>query len=259
MKKLLILLTATLFSTVTLFAQQPKSVPRPVPVPKGPPPYVLKKDYEPAMVELNNKISAANNAAAAVRRSMEGKFDKMVVLDSQMQQVQSILSSANFQIAMNADSLKETRLSLDGIQKKTDENFAKLEQAHHDLASNVWMLFGVSMAFTVVVLMVLMNMMKKRMSTLETILHQNEEVLKKSLSLGLEKQQKELKEEMHSSESRLLVDTATLKRELTYQLNQQKDSTHSMIQSLAAKVEALETPPESDTESSGEVDPELVI
>jgi chromosome segregation ATPase len=202
------------------------------------------------MVELNNKIAAASNAAAAVRKSMEGKFDKMVVLDSQMQQVQAILSSANFQIAMNADSLKETRMSLEGIQKTTDENFAKINQAQSDLSSNVWMLFGIAMAFTVVVLVVLMNMMKKRMSALETILHQNEEILKKSLSLGLEKQQKELKEELQASESRLLLDTATLKRELTHQVNQQRDSTLSALQTLSSRIETLETPPSANTDSS---------
>ncbi|MES2780191.1 MAG: hypothetical protein V4651_09880 [Bacteroidota bacterium] len=260
MKKLLILVSTPLLISLTLFAQQPKSVPRPVPAPKGPPPYVLKKDYEPQIAEMNTKISAANNAAAAVRRSMEGKFDKMVELDSQMQQVQAILSSANFQIAMNADSLKETRLSLDGIQKKMDENFARMEQAHSDLSNYVWILFGVSMALTVGVLLILMSMMKKRMTTMETILHQNEEVLKKSLSLGLEKHQKEMKDEMQKSESRALLDIATLKRELTHQITQQKDTTNAMIQSLTTKIEALETPPsESDAESAGEVDPELVI
>lgn len=256
MKKLLTLCCTTLFCTITIFAQQPKSVPRPAPAPKGPPPYVLKKDYEPQIAELNNKIAAANNAAAAVRKSMEGKFDKMIVLDSQMQQVQAILSSANFQIAMNADSLKETRMSLEGIQKTTDENFARMNQAQADLSSNLWMLFGVAMAFTAVVLMVLMNMMKKRMSALETILHQNEEVLKKSLSLGLEKQQKELKEEMQASESRLLLDTATLKRELTHQLSQQRDSTQSALQSLGARVESLENsiPAQPDNQ-----DPETIL
>ncbi|MES2560080.1 MAG: hypothetical protein V4590_10090 [Bacteroidota bacterium] len=259
MKKLLLLFCTTLFCFVSLLAQQPKTVPRP-PVPKGPPPYVLKKEYEPRMVELDNRINAANNAAASVRRSVEGKFDKLVVLDSQMHQVQAILSSANFQIAMNADSLKETRLSLDGIQKKMDENFARMEQAHSDLSNYVWILFGVSMALTVGVLLILMSMMKKRMTTMETILHQNEEVLKKSLSLGLEKHQKEMKDEMQKSESRALLDIATLKRELTHQITQQKDTTNAMIQSLTTKIEALETPPsESDAESAGEVDPELVI
>jgi hypothetical protein len=270
MKKILILSCITLFFSASLLAQS-KSAPKPVTrsiAPKGPPPYVLKKDYEPQMLELNNKINAASNAAASVRKSMEGKFDRMVVLDSQMQQVQSILSSASFQIAMNADSLKETRLSLDGVQKKTEENFAVLQQSHSDLASNMWVLFGVSMVLTIVVLVVLMNMMKKRMKALETILHQNEEVLKKSLSLGLEKQQKELKEEMQGSESRMLLDTATLKREFNHQLNQQKDATNAMIQSLTTKIESLETPSEQETENipqspdddhaglSGEVDPE---
>ncbi|MES2778783.1 MAG: hypothetical protein V4651_02700, partial [Bacteroidota bacterium] len=163
--------------------------------------------------------------------------------------------------AMNADTLKETRTTLEGIQKNMDENFSKMAQAHADLSNYLWILFGVSMACTVAVLVVLMNMMKKRMSSLETILHQNEEVLKKSLSLGLEKQQKELKTEMHSLESRMMVDTATIKRELTHQLNQQKDNTHAMIESLAAKLASMEAPPESknDADATGETDPELII
>ncbi|AMS26532.1 hypothetical protein AEM51_05340 [Bacteroidetes bacterium UKL13-3] len=248
MKKLLILTSTTLFFTVCVFAQQPRTAPRPVPTaPKGPPPYVLKKDYEPKMEELSNKVNSAQSAAVAARRSVEEKFSKVVDLDSQMQQVQAILSSANFQIAMNADSLKETRTSIESIQKSSNENFARLEQSTTDIANRVWMLFGIAMAFTILILLVVMNTMKKRLNSLETILHQNEEVLKKSLSLGLEKHQKEIKDEMQSAESRILLDTATLKREFTHQLNQQKESSHSMIQLLATKIEALENPPSEET------------
>src|SRR6476660_9785502 len=107
MKKILTLFL-TLFVLVSLTnAQRSKTPPPPAPkpVPKGPPPYVLKKDYEPKMAEMEAKINAASGAAHAARRSAEQETGKLTRLDSQMSDVQNILNSANFQIAMNADSL----------------------------------------------------------------------------------------------------------------------------------------------------------
>ncbi len=259
MKKLLFLVCLLGMVITPGLAQKNKPVtpaPRPA-APKGPPPYVLKKDYEPQMEELKAKVNAAASAANAARNSIDGKFAKVIVLDSQMQEVQAILSSASFQIAMNADSLKETRFSMEEFQKKTEANFSIAQEQQAAFSQTVWMLFGVAMALTVVVLVVLLSLLKKRMSALETVLHKNEEILKKSLSLSTEKIQQELKDGMQSSESRMLVDISALKKELTNQLNQQKETTLSSIQQLEAKIANIENPP-SDTPAANN-DPEIFI
>ena len=121
MKKMLTLLLAIFVLVSVTNAQKSKTPPPPAPkpVPKGPPPYVLKKDYEPKMIEMEAKINAASNAAGAARRNAEQEMGKLTRLDSQMSEVQNILNSANFQIAMNADSLAVTRSSIDELTKKT--------------------------------------------------------------------------------------------------------------------------------------------
>lgn len=258
MKKILILLCLLGMVVSSGFAQKNKPVtpaPRPA-APKGPPPYVLKKDYEPQMEELKSKVSAAASAANAARNSIDGKFAKVIVLDSQMQEVQAILSSASFQIAMNADSLKETRFSMEEFQKKTEANFSTAQEQQAAFSQTVWMLFGVAMALSVVVLVVLLSVVKKRMTALESVLHKNEEILKKSLSLSTEKMQQELKDSLQSSESRMLVDISALKRELSNQLNQQKEATSASIQQLENKIADMENPP-SDTPANN--DPEIFI
>jgi hypothetical protein len=261
MKKLLILLLAFTVCINTTFSQKPKPAAtpvRPAPAPKGPPPYVLKKDYEPQMAELNAKVNAASGAAASVRRSVEGKFDQLVTLDSQMQNVQAILNSANFQIAMNADSLKETRFSMEELQKRTEDNFASAKASNDEFASIVWIVFGVIAVSVIVVLVVLLGIISKRMAKLQTILHQNEEIIKKSVATNLEKQKTELKDNLQSFESRVLVDMSALKREFTSQLSKEQETTSTAIQALSAKVDALGQTDEK-AGSDEDNDPEVFI
>ena len=89
--------------------QKPAAPPKPVAAaPKPSPAYVLKKDYELQMLDMGEKISNASNSTAALRRNVGDKLEKIVLLDSQMQNVEKILNSASFQIALTSDSLKET-------------------------------------------------------------------------------------------------------------------------------------------------------
>lgn len=258
MKKLFLLISVlTLLYGETLAQKKPATpAPRPAPAPKGPPPYVLKKDYEVQLTELNAKIANAANAAAAVRRSMDGKFDKMIVLDSQMEEVQTILSSASFQIAMNADSLKETRFSMEEFQKKTDTNLETIKETQQSAEFNQWVLFGIAMGFSIIVLIVLLVMLKNKMAGIQTMLHKNEEILKKSLSLQGEKLQKELKDELHMSESRVLVDISALKRELNNQITKEKEATLTSLEALNNRLNSIENTGDNNNNSK---DPEVFI
>lgn len=261
MKKHIALCSMLFLCVIVAFAQTKKPVPTPAPRPAAAPkasPYVLKKDYEAQMEELKGKINAASNAAASVRNSVAGRFNQLDVLDTQMQSVQEILNSASFQIAMNTDSLKEQRYSLETYQQKTD---AQLETINYNQQSNmqmVWILFGAAAALSIIVLIVLLSMQQKSIGKLQKALNQNEEVLKKSLSLGLEKQQVSMKEELQSMESRLLLDSATLKRELTHMVNKEKEATQALVNSLQAQLTSI-TEQQTNEDSKPGDDPEVFM
>jgi len=233
-------------------------VPRPAPSPKGPPPYVLKKDYEPQMEELKAKINSVTNIAGAARKSVESKFRKVIMLDSQMIEVQNILSSASFQIAMNADSLKETRFSMEEFQKKTEANFSTMYEQEKVLSQKVWILFGMALAMCIAVLIILLVLLQKRMTAIQSLLFKNEEIAKKSVLLNSEKLQKELKNDLYLLESRMLVDNTTIKRELMLQLNKDREAAVETIKLLTEKIELLETQ-QTNSSSLDAEDPEMFI
>ncbi len=248
MKKLTVLLLIfALYLTPTLAQKSKPATPAPRPAaPRTPPPYVLKKDYEAQIEDLKGKINAASSAASSARNSansMENRLGQVNELDSQVRQIQDILNSASFQIAMNADSLKETRFSMETLSKKTDAAVSTLDEHQQTASQQMWMLFGLSVAATIGVLLFLLSALQKRMKTIESMLHKNEEVLKKSLSNNLEKAQQQLTTELQSSESRILTDMSILKREM----NVEKERSAAIISELTAKLDAMNPNKETDT------------
>ncbi len=243
MKKLFALLFSLALCVSPTFSQKPKqATPAPRPAPKTPPPYVLKKDFEAQMEEMKTKINAAANAAAAARNGMSGmenRFRQIAELDSQMRQVQDILNSASFQIAMNADSLKETRFSVEELSKKTDTTLSTLDERQQTSSEKMWMLFGLAIAASIGVLVFSLSAIQKRMKAIESMLHKNEEVLKKSMSNNLEKIQQQLTSELQISESRMLTDVTALKRELMQQLEAEKEKSATVINTLTERLDSL--------------------
>jgi hypothetical protein len=258
MKKTLTLLFTLLVLVSLTYAQKSKTPPPPAPrpVPKGPPPYVLKKDYEPKIAEMDAKINAASGAANAARRNAEQETGRLTRLDSQMNEVQNILNSANFQIAMNADSLAVTRSSIDELTQKTDNHFNEIQASQASFSQTVWVVFGALLAVSVAIFVILMSIINKKMAQLNSILHKNEEILKKSLLTSQDKLQKEVKEELQSMESRSLSELSSLKRSITQQVEQEKATTTSTLQTLAAKVESLEI---AKSQKNSDTDPEVFI
>jgi hypothetical protein len=254
MNKILSFLWMLLILTASLSAQQPKSgtpPPRPA-APKGPSPYVLKKDYEAQMSEMNAKVNAASNAAAGVRNSMQGKFEKVTELDSQMQQVQEVLNSASFQIAITSDSLKETRVSMDEFQKQTEAGLEKLRAGDEDLKSSIMTMFGVAIAVAVLIAGIVFFILHSKTKQANALVHQETDIVKKNAAEKLEKAKTELKDEMQSVKSRLQVDLNALKMELNGNLQKDKEAISAQIQSIIDKL----NPPE---EAQGVSDNETII
>jgi hypothetical protein len=172
-------------------------------------------------------------------------------LDSEVQSIQGILNSTTFQLAMNVDSLKETRVTMDELAQKTETNFNHIEETNASLSKMLWIILAASLGATIIVLIVLLSLTGKKMSKLQVMLHMNEEVLKKSLSSGLEKQQNDLKEQLNSLESRLRYETLTTKKELSQQFSLAQEAQGINLEMMAARIEKLEqstTTPDTDPE-----------
>lgn len=236
-----------LAAIVPMAIAQNKTQPAPkAAAPKGPPPYVLKKDFEPIIADLQSKIAAAQQTAASVRRSVDGRFDQLTQIDSQLTAVQEVLNSASFQIAMNADSLKETRYSVESLDRKLSEQLATIiDQQQKDRSQSV-MYLSIALGASVVLFGIVLWLLFSKISSLAKQLHQNEQVLKSNLTSSTERIQKELKTELQGTESRMLQDMSMVKRELSAPLPAIEQQLQNMESRLIA-IEEAKTDPNSDT------------
>ena len=148
MKKTTLLLSIIYLTMTVVLAQAPARQVQPR-APKGPSPYVLKKEYDEQQVLLNDKIKQALNSSYSVRNSIEGKFAQVNVLNDKMTKVEEILSSANFQIALTSDSLKTTRNSIEEFRATTDTNLNSLNSKQQELNLYLYILFGVSILLSI--------------------------------------------------------------------------------------------------------------
>jgi len=243
MNKMILFACIVLACAAPLLAQQKKPVPtKPAApaAPKAPPPYVLKKDYEAQMAELEVKVNAASNAAASVRRSVEGKLNQVTVLDTQMQSVQEILNSANFQIALTSDSLKETRFSMEEFQKQTTANIETLQASNAELKSSVWTACGIAAAIALVLSGIVFFLLSSKLKQANALAYQEADIVKKSAAEKLEKAKTELKDEIQMMRSRMQSDLNALKLELSGNMNKDKEALQAQIQDLINRL----TPPE---------------
>lgn len=144
--------------------QQRTGTPAPQPAkPRGPLPYVMKKDYDSSMIKLNNQISRLQGSINAVRGSIGNKDAQINSLQEKMNQVVEVLNSTNFKIASTSDSLSQTRLSLEEVQKSNEAKFVAAEQKdqHFDqMLMIVWGLIALAIILPLVIYLVMNGKVK---------------------------------------------------------------------------------------------------
>lgn len=251
MKKVLTLLCIFSALSFNSFAQKP-TAPKSTP-PPGPPrpmPYVLKKEYDPAMADISSRVNSALNAAASARRGISDGFSKVVELDSQMQQVQDILNSANFKIAITSDSLKTTRTSIEEFRTVSENNIKDLQAKNDLLKKYLYILFGASI-FLLLLVAIITNV---RVSKVTGTVTKMEVSLKRSLIEEMERNhaqmQKEVKDEIQSLKGRIQIETGSLRTELKSQMNRDKDAMMADLNMLKDKMGMGDAPPENAGEKS---------
>lgn len=140
-----------LFSVVTFTMAQRKPEPKPAAAPMakkpaGPSPYVLKKDYDSLSTNLRNQIKSLQGSLGSIRGTIGSKDQELKSLVLQMQQVEEVLNSTNFKIALTSDSLDKTRTSIDEVQKESNEGILALNEQVKGLKTQLMLLWVFAIA-----------------------------------------------------------------------------------------------------------------
>ncbi len=167
--------TICLILSITVFgssqqrpaANKPGTTATPQPAkPRGPLPYVMKKDYDSSMIKLNNKLAAIQGSINSVKSGINGKDEVINTLQTQMKQVEEVLNSTNFKISLTSDSLNQTRFSMEEAQKMNEQKFVELQEEINKAKSNanyLWMALAVFLLLPVAVWF----MLNKKIQSLE--------------------------------------------------------------------------------------------
>ncbi len=171
MKNILTLLM--LFVVTIILHAQPKPAVKPgTPVVPGVPskpkvsPYVLKKDYDEMLLNLDAKVKSATSANAGLKNLIGRKDREIASLGEKMNQVEEILNSTAFKVSNTEDSLDKTRFSIEEFRKSTEEKFAEIDATNEAAKSKMLMLFGIGVFIAVglfVFLLMQLGKLKKSM------------------------------------------------------------------------------------------------
>ena len=209
MKKFIVYFLMMLVSSI-IFAQ-PKPVVKPVtPATPAKPkvsPYVLKKDYEEMLLNMESKVKSATELSNNLRRDIGGKDKKIATLTEQMAKVEEILNSTAFKISTAEDSLSKTRFSVEVFRNETQEKFTQLDTQIAEAKNNSNMMFYIALGLSIImfVLLLIQNGKLKKSMLSHTI--QSEIKVKEAISKmeeDLNTQQKYSSNEINNVKLQLL-------------------------------------------------------
>jgi len=192
-------------------------------------PYVLKKDYEAQMQEIDSKVRSAVNAGASARNALSGTVQKVSELGAKMQRVEEILNSANFKLALTSDSLKSTQISVEEFRKQTELSLDVIQAKNNELTNYIYILLGLCIILPIIVLIVLLISMGKFKSTLS----------KQSdiMNAGMKKFSAEMSEEMQSVKTKVQGEMYSLSTNLKVKMMHDKEESVTQINQLLQKLE----------------------
>ena len=223
-KRILLPLFAIIWVTIPMFGQATK------PKQRRTTPYVYKTDYEAKMKDIDTKVNGAYGTANALKRELSGKLDKVDELDSKMQEVEEILSSANFKIGLTSDSLNKTRFSMREFKATTENEIAGLKDNAEQQQKLIWMAMGLATVLSILVLLIISRVIRKVRITEE----QNAELLRNKFSSDLEEQKKSITSELMQTKTRLANDTNRVRDEAAASSEAISKQLNTIIQRLDA-------------------------
>lgn len=248
MKKIILL--SILFSLVTFTMAQRKPEPKPAPAPTvkkptGPSPYVLKKDYDSLSTSLRNQIKSLQSSLGSIRGTIGSKDKEIDALMLQMKQVEDVLNSTNFKIALTSDSLDKTRTSIEEVQKESREGIQTLNEQVKGLNTQTLLLWILAVAGFALALLAWLNG-KKQFKALQHTQHVKFAEIERNLldrKVELEEQLKSIDTKL-ASESRNAQhyterQTAVL-RESMQNMNDFVNGLKDDLLALSNRVESIE-------------------
>ncbi|MCF8428182.1 MAG: hypothetical protein K9H61_11975 [Bacteroidia bacterium] len=209
MKNLFLILLLCIISLTSI--AQPKQAPKPRPTvaasaqPKGPVPYVYKKDYDSNMVKLNNQLKSVQQTINSIKGGINGKDAEINELSEKMKQVVEVLNSTNFKIATTTDSLSKTKLTIEGFAIENDKKFSELESNLDQARGTIKLFWGLIIAalligiVTWVMLTSKINSLDTKLKKLASDYHISTEDLKTSLDQKVQELEVQLRNESRSN------------------------------------------------------------
>ncbi|MDZ4669217.1 MAG: hypothetical protein SGJ00_15220 [bacterium] len=238
MRYLFTLLTV-LFISMNVSAQRkqptkPATAPQ-APKPKGPLPYVMKKDFDSSMIKIDKKISAVQGSLNGIKGSINNKDAQINNLSDQMTKVQEVLNSTNFKINLTSDSLSKTQLSLEEIQKENELRFNNLETQISSLSTTVNMLW-ITLIITLLIPIAIWYLLKKQITTLKESFntnHNNLQLVLEEQYLNLQKQSTSLEHQIRfeGRNAQTYADqlNKALKNEISIQQNEITKTSNTLV------------------------------
>jgi len=172
MKKFLILLfvLACYFQGHT----QPKINRAPAPAaavapvkPKGPIPYLLKKDFDEILTGLKADISKATSSNNSLRNSIASKDAQINKLSEDLKKIEEMLNSTSMEVENTSDSLNKTRYSLEELQRINDNHFIMVENAHAKTNDTIWIALGISAVIALIISLIFNFLTTKKIHVLK--------------------------------------------------------------------------------------------
>lgn len=229
---------------------QRKPAPKPAnavpasPKPKGPVPYVMKKDYDSTMLKMTNQIGGMQRSFNSIKGGINSKDNQINSLESKMAKVEEVLNSTNFKMSLTSDSLSQTRVTFEEVQKNHEAKFANIEA---DLANQkktnklLYLIIAIALILPIIVWFLL----NKKIQELQKNTSNNHLKLESSLDLlqvNTEKKTNDLDQAIRT-ESRMANNNAerlntSMKEELTSSKNDW-ETVKSTITILAIEISDL--------------------
>lgn len=249
MKNVVILLLISI--NLNLLVAQPKQPPKPnqqqlllqaqQAKPKGPVPYLLKKDFEEKMVEVTNKLNSVSNGMASVKRSTNAKDEQIANLNAKIKSVEEVLNSANFKIATTSDSLSKTQFTIDELQKEFETKITAMQSENESRANMLWMVIFGLIAIAVVLPIVVFSQMNKKVSNIHNDIGFQIREVKEQLNDNYERSVTDLKNESKNSQSYVDRYISALKQEFNSKYGDMLINANAEIENLKNELAAQKT------------------
>lgn len=153
---------------------QPKINRAPVPAaavapvkPKGPIPYLLKKDFDEILMGLKADISKATSSNNSLRNSIASKDAQINKLSEDLKKIEETLNSTSMEVENTSDSLNKTRFSLDELQRMNDNHFVTIENAQAKTNNTIWIALGIAAVIALLISLVFNFLSTKKIHALK--------------------------------------------------------------------------------------------